>query len=81
MKTTVEIADPILDRARELAARDGVTLRKLIETGLRLVLEQQPLRDRFRLRDSRFGGRGLRHEYRDGNWHQIRAAVHGEPQS
>ncbi len=38
MTTTVEISDPLLREARELAAREGVTLRALIERGLRHVV-------------------------------------------
>ena len=34
MKTTVAISDPLLREARELAAREGVTLRTLVERGL-----------------------------------------------
>jgi hypothetical protein len=35
MKTTVEISDSLLREARKLAARKGVALRTLIESGLR----------------------------------------------
>jgi len=39
MKTTIDIADPLLDEARKLAAREGTTLRALVERGLRVRLE------------------------------------------
>ena len=81
MKTTVEIADPLFEQVRALAARDGLTLRNLIETGLRLALQHQRPRSAFALRDARFGGRGLKHEFRDGSWHSIRSAAHPEPRS
>ena len=40
MKTTVDIADGLLDQAKRLAARRGTTLKALIEEGLRSALER-----------------------------------------
>jgi hypothetical protein len=71
MKTTVEIADSLLHEARELAAREGVTLRALIERGLhRVVAETTPPR-RFRLRKASFKGRGLQPEMRGASWDKV----------
>ena len=39
MKTTVEISDALLKEARRVAARRNVTLRTLIEEGLRQVVK------------------------------------------
>ena len=39
MKTTVEISDALLEEARKVAARRNVTLRTLIEEGLRQVVK------------------------------------------
>jgi hypothetical protein len=72
MKTTVEIADPVLREARKVAAREGSTLRSLIEEGLRLVLAEKKQKSVFRLRLVTAGGRGLRPELRDANWDEIR---------
>lgn len=41
MKTTIEISDDVLLRARQLAQREGTTIRALAEEGLRLVLERR----------------------------------------
>jgi predicted transcriptional regulator len=41
MKTTIDIADPILRRAKRLAARRGTTLRVLVEEALRDKLEAE----------------------------------------
>lgn len=38
MKTTVEIPDELLIRAKQYAARERTTLRRIIEQGLRIVL-------------------------------------------
>lgn len=39
MKTTIEISDAVLNEVRKLSAREGVTLRALVEEGLRLALK------------------------------------------
>jgi hypothetical protein len=73
MKTTVDIADPVLREARRVAAREGRTLRSLIEEGLRRVLaDKKGRKSPFRLRLVTAGGRGLRPELRDASWDEIR---------
>jgi hypothetical protein len=72
MKTTVDIADPVLREARKVATRDGTTLRALIEEGLRRVLAERRRKSPFRLRLVTAGGRGLRPELRDVSWDEIR---------
>ena len=76
MKTTVEISDALADEARAVARREKTTLRALIETGLRQVLRDRRRRARFELRDASFRGRGLRPEFRDGDWQRIREAAY-----
>ena len=41
MKTTIDIADDLIKRARRIQARDDVTLRTLVEDGLREVIAQR----------------------------------------
>lgn len=72
MKTTVEIADPILREARKVATREGTTVRSLVEEGLRRVLAEKRSKPPFRLRLVTSGGRGLRPEIRDLGWDEIR---------
>ena len=72
MKTTVEIADPLLHQARALAAREGVTLRTVIERGLRQVVVEAERKPAFKLRDASFQGRGLRPELRNADWDRLR---------
>ncbi|MEZ5458677.1 MAG: type II toxin-antitoxin system VapB family antitoxin [Steroidobacteraceae bacterium] len=58
MKTTIEITDDLLTRAKRIAQRDGTTLRELVEDGLRRTLkerEQPAKRDQAAADDGRLG--------------------------
>lgn len=77
MKTTVDISAPLLRAAKALAAKRGTTLRDLVETGLRTLLEDAERdTEAFRLRDESFEGRGLHPDVRDAEWSQIREAAY-----
>ena len=76
MKTTVEIADPLLERAKRLAAERGTTLRELVEAGLRRVLDDERAAEPFALRDQRVRGSGLQAEFQNASWEQIRDAAY-----
>lgn len=71
MKTTIEISDALLREARKLAAREGVTLRALVERGLHRVIAETK-RPPFRMRDGSVGGGWLHPDVRDLSWQQIR---------
>lgn len=72
MKTTVEIAEPLLLEAKEVAAREGTTLRELIEAGLRKTIEERRGEAAFRLRRASYRGRGLQPHVRAGDWEALR---------
>jgi hypothetical protein len=72
MKTTVEISDPLLREARKVAAREGVTLRTLIERGLHRVVAETKSGAPFKLRRASFKGKGLQPGLRDTSWEHIR---------
>lgn len=76
MKTTVEINDALIARAKEICGREGLTLRQLIEGGLRRELEERGRRAPFRLRDASVTGNGLRPELADGGWERLRDAAY-----
>ncbi len=78
MKTTVEISDSLLRRAREVAAREGVTLRALIERGLHRAVGEAIDAPRFKLRRATFMGEGRQAEFRDAPWDRLRDAVYPE---
>jgi len=59
MKTTIEIADALLERARTVARREKTTVRALVEAGLRRELKERQQRRDFRMRDASFEGQGL----------------------
>jgi hypothetical protein len=72
VKTTIEIADTLLEEARRVAAREETTLRELLEEGLRRALNERKERKSFRLRRASFKGRGLRPEVAEGSWQRLR---------
>ena len=77
MKTTIEIADGIMEEARSLAAEEHTTLRALVEEGLRSVVALRKKAKRtFRLKDRSFQGRGLCSTAKGKTWEEIRAMVH-----
>ena len=76
MKTTVEISDTLLQEAREVAAREGVTLRAMIERGLHRVIDEASRGVRFKLRRASFAGTGRQPEFEDATWEQLRDAIY-----
>lgn len=70
MKTTIEISDALLREVRKLAAKEGVTLRTLVERGLHRIVADAK-RPPFRMRDGRFGGDWLQPEVRHMSLQQL----------
>lgn len=79
MKTTIDIADPLLDAAKAAAAQDGVTLRTLVEQGLRQVLQARDQQaSPFRLRRASFKGQGLQPAAQAAGWEALREISYGD---
>lgn len=76
MKTTVELSAPLLKEAKAVAAREGTTLRVLLEEGLRESLVRRRKGRRFRLRDTSVRGKGLQPGVDLSNWEQIRSLIY-----
>jgi hypothetical protein len=72
MKTTIEISEPLLREARRVAARQGLTLRALVERGLRLVVAQAKPSAAFKLRRASFKGNGLQADLQGASWEELR---------
>ena len=76
MKTTVDLSDELAATAKAHAAREGITLRSLIERGLHLVLGADREQRGFQLRDQSVAGRGLQAPYRDADWSRVRESIY-----
>jgi hypothetical protein len=63
MKTTIDIADDLLLRAKELAKENNITLRSLIERGLADVLDANAEIQKKEIVLPTFGGSGVDPEY------------------
>lgn len=76
MKTTIEISDNLLKRARQVSQSERTTLRNLVEEGLAQVLDARSTRRSRPLKPVTVKGRGLLPEYRGGGWNVVRDAVY-----
>lgn len=77
MKTTVDIADSIFQQAKRFAANQGLTLKEVIEAGIRLLMKSQStVRRSFKLRKHPFRGKGLSPDIQPGDWTQIRTRIY-----
>jgi hypothetical protein len=78
MKTTVEIAEDLFARTREVARREGTTFRSLIEEGLRAALarHEEAIAPDYDWPDLSVGGDGLAPELGDGSWETVRSLIY-----
>ena len=76
MKTTIEIADALLEDAKRVAAQEGITLRALVEDGLRKTLAERERRPPFKLKDGSVGGGGTQPGVDLSNWEHIRDLIY-----
>ena len=75
MKTTIDIADGLLLRAKDLAKRRGTTLRGVMEGALAKELEadQEPKKE---VTLTTVKGRGLSADYEQGGWDRIAEEIY-----
>jgi hypothetical protein len=77
MKTTIEIADPLLARAKRHARKVGKPLRALVEEGLRRVLDAPSARAAYQLRDMSVGRAGDPNPLEAMSWQDLRDEIYG----
>jgi hypothetical protein len=76
MKTTIEIADDLLARAKQLGRREGKTLRAVVEDGLRQVLKREGRGAAKRVKPVVFRKGGLSREFADAPWTALRDEIY-----
>jgi len=76
MKTTIDIAEPLLAEAKRYAVRNRTTVRALVEAGLRHVVQSSVPPGSFHLRDASVEGRGAQAGITEGDWAQIQTLIY-----
>jgi len=76
MKTTIDIADNIMDRTREVARAEKTTFRDLVEEGLLLIIDRRTHATKTEIRPVTVNGKGLSEAFRNAPWSQIRQAAY-----
>jgi hypothetical protein len=76
MKTTIEIADDVLMRAKRQAQREGKTLREVVESALRQQLSAKDAHGAFRLKRRPFKGKGRHPSGAEGDWQSVRDLIY-----
>jgi hypothetical protein len=77
MKTTIDIADGLLMKTRQVARREHVTLRHLVEEGLSTIVANHSVPRVVEVNPVIFKGEGMAPEFRQAGWPAIRDALHG----
>jgi hypothetical protein len=79
MKTTLDIQDALLLRAKRLSKRTGKPLRALVEEGLQHVLSQRAAEARpYVLPDCSVGDAGGPNPLASFSWQDLRDEIYGE---
>ena len=77
MKTTIEINDALLLRAKQLATERQQTFKSILEAALRQFLDTNTkLQTPFKLRKHSFSGRGLQPQLTEGDWSRVREQIY-----
>ncbi len=76
MKTTIDISDNLLNRARELARQEKTTLKELTEEGLQLVLSRRGQGSARRIKPVIVQGQGLSPALKGKSWEEIRDEIY-----
>lgn len=79
MKTTIEIQDELLARAKRYAKLTGRPLRAVVEEGLRQVLASPTRQERYVLPDLSVGDTGGNDPLETHSWQDLREEIYGKP--
>jgi hypothetical protein len=78
VRTTIEIQDALLERAKRHAKRVGRPLRAIIEEGLRLVLARRHAAPAYELPDESVGDTEAPDPLEALSWQDLRDGIYGE---
>ena len=81
VKTTIDIHDELLSRAKQHARNTGRSLRSVVEDGLRQVLTSSAPHGRYRMPDISMGDPGAADPLEAYSWQDLRGIIYGEPES
>jgi len=76
VKTTVEIADALLERARRHARRSGRSVRALIEEGLQHAIDVESADNLYTLPDRSVGDPGGADPLESMSWQDLRTKIY-----
>lgn len=79
VKTTLEIQDTLMLRAKRLSKQTGRPLRALVEEGLRLVLAGSERRGAYQLPDLSVGTAGGPNPLEGYSWQALRDEIYSTP--
>ena len=81
MKTTIDIHDELIVRAKQHASQTGRPLRAVVEEGLRRVLADPSPSVPYKLPDCSVGNPKKRDPLEELSWQDLRQEIYGEPQT
>ena len=81
VKTTIDIHDELLSRAKQHARNTGRSLRSVVEDGLRQVLNSFAPHGRYRMPDMSMGDPDAADPMEAYSWQDLRGIIYGEPES
>ena len=77
MKTTIDVSDALLERAKSYSRKTGRPLRAVVEEGLRRVLEEPRTVSQYRLPDRSVGSPRATNPLEGMSWQDLRAEIYG----
>lgn len=77
VKTTLDIADALLERAKKHARRTHRPLRSLVEVGLQRILEDESKHPAYRLPDRSVGRPNNKNPLETMTWPELRDEIYG----